>query len=101
MADSIVETRQIARAGFLVERYGLCECSFEITYDGAVLHHRQVAAAIACGPFRIPWPAWLAPQVAARAESQGDAVKFRVEIVAPFIGTVIVYEGSVAPEAPA
>jgi hypothetical protein len=101
MGATTLITVQTERRGLLAERYGLIETCFDLAQEANMLVYRQVAAAIVLGPIRIPLPRWLAPRVAARTQAVGDSVHFRVEVAAPVAGTVLIYEGSVQPEAAA
>lgn len=48
----------------------------------------------------IPIPSWLAPRTIAYKEIEGDAYRFRVDVGAPFFGTLLSYSGKLRPILP-
>jgi hypothetical protein len=99
MGDGLLVTYQAERNSLLVERSGLFEMEFRVTFDGNSLLHRQVATAIAWGPIRIPLPRWLSPRALACAGVKDSSTTYYVEIAFPVVGTILVYEGTITPEA--
>ena len=94
---SLVTTQEARAGGLLGERFGLVEFRFrlEVT-DGSLLYH-QVGAALCLGPWRVPLPRWMTPQVMGQETPGGGLQRTHVivKVWAPLVGLLISYEGVV------
>lgn len=83
--------------GFVRERFGILEFSFELQMEGRTLRHTQRAAALSIGGVRLPIPCWLAPQVdgSESASINDDLVHVQVKVRFPVLGLLFAYNGAV------
>jgi Domain of unknown function (DUF4166) len=90
-----------SRQKFLAERFGMLELRFLLDVcDHALLFH-PVGAAIAIGPLRLRLPPPLSPQIHARVaglEGSASRLGVSVSVAAPWIGSVLSYEGYLEPQ---
>jgi hypothetical protein len=96
----LITTQWPGSNGMLVERFGNMELRFRLKVQDGCLVYEQAGVALRLGPFLIPLPGWLAPQVAAR-EEPGDSLNrilVTVQILIPSVGLLISYTGSMASE---
>ncbi len=84
--------------GVMAERVGCMEFRIRVAREHQGIRYCQVGAALRLGPFKVPLPAMLAPQVEGTeqpAASVGGA-QVRIAIRAPIGGRLIAYEGVIA-----
>lgn len=95
-----VTTQEEAPGGLLAERMGLMEIRFRLRVLGGALLYQQQSIGMRWGRGYFPLPVWLVPRVEAR-ESPGDGprqTRISVHVVAPVIGLLLAYEGTMIPE---
>ncbi len=95
--DTVIVTRQRAKAGLLCERFGLLELTFHLRVTPQALRFDQRAAALVLGSLRLPWPRCLAPRIAAEVRPVDSGAAIEVEVRAPWIGLILRYAGNVYP----
>jgi len=77
--------------GRIAERRGLVELRLRVTAEEGAVVYRCEGARVRLGAVRFPMP--LAPRVEGRVWADGDAMRTRIHIAAPVVGTIVTYEG--------
>jgi hypothetical protein len=96
-AGFVMTTHQSMLAdGRLAERRGPLELLFRVSVEKGTIVYRPDGIRVRIGRLAIPVPRWLGPRVAARAWAEGSAMRVKVEIAAPLLGTVVTYGGLLA-----
>jgi hypothetical protein len=95
-----VTIERVAGNGLLAERFGLMELRFRLEVQNGAILHRHMATTVRLGALAIPLPGWLAPQVTASEQPipGTDQAQVCVQVVVPWVGLLISYEGTVARE---
>jgi hypothetical protein len=101
--DRRLDSAQRADGELVVDRFGATEVAFalEAGERGTGMSMRQVSTSLRLGRLRIPLPRVLAPRVTGAMHdlAPGDGrVHVTVRVVAPLVGLIISYEGTVAEE---
>ncbi len=87
--------------GLLAERFGLMEIWFQLQASDHSLQFTPAGGALALGPIRIKLPLTLCPLVRARVSGSSNISErftVSVNVVAPFAGLVLAYDGYIEPE---
>ena len=98
---SLVTYQSAAPGGLLAERIGSLEFRFRLVARGGALLFRQEGFAVRLGGVRIPLPAWLSLQIAAREGpaagpgQEGDLTSVDVRVTAPTGTLLFAYRGTV------
>jgi hypothetical protein len=87
-------TRQWIHKGFLIEQGGPFRFRMSVCADREGMTFRQVG----CGLGPIPLPKFLAPTVQADVKGDDEGWQVHVEIGAPLLGWICLYEGRMVPE---
>jgi len=96
----LVTTQREASGRILVEKMGHWEFRFHLEVVSGYICYRQKAFGLRFGPFYLPLPDWMSPQVVAR-EGPGKAsnqTSVFVKITAPLAGLILMYEGDMEME---
>jgi hypothetical protein len=89
-------SRQLRRAGRVLERVGPLELEFVVAVDGGGIRYDQTSAALRLGGLCVPIPRAAAPWVRARAEARGERRFFvRVDVHGPRAFPLFSYWGLV------
>ena len=99
--DQPLATTQCGRGrDLLVEHLGMLEFRFRLEVTDGVLIYRQTGVALCLGPLSVPLPRCVAPHVVAREEPGGGAnqTHVSVQVLMPWVGLLIAYEGTVTSE---
>ena len=102
IGQQVFETRQYdTGTGELAERFGVLEMRFRLHETDGSLILRQVGAALRLGSVRLWLPGICSPTVEAREDPAGvRRIHVAVRVVAPLVGLVIAYEGTIEIEEP-
>lgn len=94
---AFVTTQWELASGLLGERVGIVELQFRLDVANGALIYRQTGVALHLGPFCVSLPRWISPRVAAREEAGGNPnqAHVMVEVLAPLVGLLILYEGDI------
>jgi hypothetical protein len=86
-------TTQFRDGDALVERLGIVALRFRLTVRAGALYYETTRTALCLGWLRLPLPRWLGPRVTACERADGDQIQVRVDVDAPLLGRLLVYEG--------
>jgi hypothetical protein len=95
MGEAHLVTEQTVESGLVFEAFGPFVCGFRVNADSQSLWYTQQYAGLRFGRRRLRLPRWLWPRVHARVRQVGTSASSEVEILAPWIGPVLRYEGMV------
>lgn len=97
----LITTQREHTGGLLAERIGMMEFWFRLEVALGGLSYHQTGAALRLGPWCVPLPRWMSPQVEAREEAvaeDGDQTRVQVRVMLPFVGPLLSYEGCIQAE---
>ncbi len=95
MGTALLVTEQWIMNGLVFEKLGPVLCGFRVEADAQSLWYTQEYAGLRFGPYSLRLPRWLWPRVTARVTQAGSQAHSQVDILAPWIGLVLRYEGLV------
>lgn len=86
--------------GWLLERFGPLQLTFELEADAGALHFHQRDCRLVVAGLDMPIPDGLTPRVDATVEptSTTEQVSVRVQITAPVTGCLLTYTGAISIE---
>jgi len=93
--EGFVTEQSAGDDGRLHERLGRMEFRLDLRAAGGVLRFEPAGMAFRLGRHAVGLPRWLAPRVGGRVFADGGRARVEVEVLAPLLGLVIGYSGSV------
>jgi hypothetical protein len=95
---TLTTQQRVLPDGRVAELYGIVECALRLEGDATGITYDTSGARLCLGGLRVPLPRPLSPRIRARAEAKDGAMRVAVRLSVPLLGTILEYEGDVAPD---